>query len=480
MPGLYRSTAPPDEQRAALTTGNVPVAVYGLGKMGLPLAAVYADVTGNVTGVDVDQDVVDSVSAGRSHVSGEPGLDDLVARTVENGAFDATTDGAAAARDAAIHVIIVPTLVDETNDPDLSIVESVLEDVATGLDHGDLVVVESTVPPRSCRDAVVPTLEAESDVDRDGFGVAFCPERTSSGRALQDIREAYPKVVGGVDAESGRLAELVYGEITSNDIVRVADATTAETVKVLEGVYRDVNIALVNEVAQYARDLDVSVVDAIDAANTQPYCDLHTPSAGVGGHCIPYYPYFLIGQFETASPLLETARRVNDTMPTYVADRTCTELDAMGVDPADADVLVLGLTYRPGVAETRKSPALPIIGALAATCRSVTAVDPVLDDAGEFADAGASITTLDDLVKPAQAATDGGPPDEPSEQPASRGAHDPYDAVVLVTNQSAFGRLDVPGLGPEDRDLLVVDGSQSLRHLESNPDVRYRGVGINL
>jgi len=479
MPGLYRTAAPAEEQRAALTTGNVPVAVYGLGKMGLPLAAVYGDVTGNAIGVDVDPDVVDTVNAGKSHVADEPGLGDLVGDLVDRDALRATTNGDVAAREARIHVVIVPTLVDDANDPDLSIVESVVDDVAAGLDHGDLVVVESTVPPRTCRDVVAPTLADKSGLDEDQFGVAFCPERTASGRALQDIRGAYPKVVGGIDDESGRVAELVYGEITDNDVVRVADATTAETVKVLEGVYRDVNIALANELGQYARDLDVSVVDAIEAANTQPYCDLHTPGAGVGGHCIPYYPYFLIDQFETASPLLETARRVNDTMPTYVAGRTRDELDLLGVDPTGADVLVMGLTYRPGVAETRETPALPIVDALATTCASVDVVDPVLDDTTAFEAAGATTVTLDALTPDAEAVADGGTAVSADSARDSRASPE-YDAVVLVTDQPAFEDVDIPRLGPDARDLLVVDGRQALRALDDHPGVRYRGVGVNL
>jgi len=452
---LYRNALDDADSRRALTGGRVPVAVHGLGKMGLPLAAVYADVTGNVTGVDPDEAVVDAVSRGESHVSDEPGLDDLVSSVVDADALTATTDPVAAAADARIHVVIVPTLVDDESNPDLSIVETVTRNVARGLEPGDLVVYESTLPPGTCRDRLHPLLAAESGLDPDSFGVAFCPERTSSGRALRDIRRAHPKIVGGVDAASTHAATLLYDEITENRVVPVDDATTAEAVKVFEGVYRDVNIALANELGRYAGDLGIDVVEAIDAANTQPYCDIHDPGAGVGGHCIPYYPHFLMAQVDAPTALLETARAVNESMPRYTADLVGRGLREAGVPSADAETLVLGATYRPGVDEIRKTPALPVVERLVDAGSDVTVLDPVLGDPAPFREAGATVETT--ATPPADA----------------------YDAVAMVTPQPAFEDLDVAGLAPPDRNLVVVDGRQALTHLRDDDAVDYRGVGLD-
>ncbi|MEM4779979.1 MAG: nucleotide sugar dehydrogenase [Halalkalicoccus sp.] len=456
-PALYGAAASTDDQRAALTGGEIPVAVYGLGKMGLPLASVYADVTGNVTGMDVDPEVVESVSAGRNHIVGEPGLDDLVGDVVDRGALSATTDGAAAAASARIHVVIVPTLIDEDSRPDLSVVESVMETIASGLDPGDQVILESTVPPRTCRDVVAPLLAAESGLDEGEFGVAFCPERTASGRAIEDIRGAYPKIVGGIDAESTRVAELIYGEINSQEIIPVSDATTAEAVKVFEGVYRDVNIALANELTKHAEELEISVLEAIEAANTQPFCDLHIPGAGVGGHCIPYYPHFLIQMFDADSRLMELSREINDTMPTYTAELALSGLAKHGTESEGSEVLVLGLTYRAGVDELRATPAMGVIERLASAGATVTAVDPVTDTYEPFEQAGATVVSLD----------------EASEKT--------YDAVVLVTAQEAFEDLDIPALGAGEADepLVVVDGRQALTELQNEHGIYYRGIGIN-
>jgi len=452
---LYESDLAADRQRSVFVSGQVPVGVYGLGKMGLPLAAVYAETTGNVAGVDVDPEVVRSVNRGENPIQGEPGLDSLVRENVVEGALEAFTDGESVAEDVSIHVVIVPTLVDDDDKPDLSVVKSVAADIAAGLERGDMVVFESTLPPRSCRDELLPLLEDRSGLDRSEFGLAFCPERTSSGRALRDVRGAYPKVVGGIDDESTRVAELIYGELTNNDVIPVADATTAEAVKVFEGVYRDVNIALANELGRHADELGIDVVDAIEAANTQPFCEIHTPGAGVGGHCIPYYPHFLIQRFETPSHLMETARETNEMMPLYTTELALNGLREAGVPPSEADVAVLGLTYRPGIAEIRSTPALPIVEHLNDVGADVTAVDPVLDDYTAFEDVGAtveSVTRLEDHT---------------------------FDAVVLVTPQDAFASVDVRSLRRPGGQLLVVDGRQEFTHLRDAVDVDYRGVGLH-
>ncbi|MFC7137888.1 hypothetical protein ACFQRB_18440 [Halobaculum litoreum] len=211
-PPLYGSDRPEAARREAFRAGDYPVAVYGLGKMGLPIAAVWGQVTGAVTGVGVDESVVDTINAGECHVGNEPGLADAVADLVDDGSLTATTDSVRAAKDARIHVVIVPTLITEDDHPDTSVVTSVARDIARGLSPGDIVCIESTLPPRTCRDVVGPLLRYESGLDADDFGLAFCPERTKSGRALSDVRGGHPKVVGGADAESTRTATMLYEE----------------------------------------------------------------------------------------------------------------------------------------------------------------------------------------------------------------------------------------------------------------------------
>jgi UDP-N-acetyl-D-mannosaminuronic acid dehydrogenase len=450
--GLYGSTAPTDQQREAFLSGETPVAVYGLGKMGLPLAAVYADVTGNVVGADVDPDVVETVDRGDCHVEREPGLPELVSDLHDREALRAVAEPAEAAAEAAIHVLIVPTPITDDDEPDLSILRAATRSVAEGLSPGDVVVVECTVPPGTTDGLVRETLLEESGLEAGEFGLAFCPERTSSGRALEDIRGAYPKVVGGVDAESRRVAELVYGEINDEGVLPVSDATTAEAVKVFEGLYRDVNIALANELGQFADEMDVDVREAIETANTQPFCDIHDPGPGVGGHCIPFYPYFVIEPFETRAPLLRTAREVNDSMPEFTVRKLREELDAEGTDLADASVLVLGLTYRPGVEEIRASPSLDIAERLTEAGADVYGVDPVLSayDAFEL-----TPLSLSDIYGRA------------------------FDGVVMVTPHEEFDEIRWPEVG-RPGGSVVVDGRDTLGLDDTDHRVYTIGTGSDV
>ena len=438
---LYGSDATPAEQRRALRDGDVPVAVYGMGKIGLPLALVYADTTGAVTGVDVDAERVDTLNDGANPFDHEPGLSERLSDRVADGSFAATIDGTTAAANARVHVIVVPTVLDEGRGPDLDALRGAVETVRVGIAPGDVVFVESTVPPGTCSDVVAPALAA-GDRSVDEFGVAHCPERTASGRALRDIRGAYPKVVGGVDDESGRVAELVYRELTTNDVIRTDDARTAECVKLFEGVYRDVNIALANELGRLTDELGIDVIEATEAANTQPYCDILTPGAGVGGHCIPYYPHFLLSGIDASAPLTRAARTVNERMPGFVVERLVEGMAAGGGSLEGATVALLGVTYRAGVPETRESPAIDIAHRLSYLGATVLAVDPVLEDLPEMPAEHVSLATL-----------------------ASRD----IDAAVLATAHDEFGSIDWSAFESTDgaadgarHGIPVIDGRQAL------------------
>ena len=451
--GLYGADASPDEQRAAFREGRAPVAVYGMGKIGLPLSLVYAETTGAVTGVDIDPERVASLADGTNPFDHEPGVSALLSELVADGRFASTTDGEAAAAAARVHVIVVPTVIDDDSDPDLATLEAAAETVRSGLDPGDAVFVESTVPPGTCADVVEPILTA-GDREPGEFGLAHTPERTASGRALRDIRGSYPKVVGGVDAESGRVAELVYGELTDNEIVRTSDARTAECVKLFEGVYRDVNIALANELATLTDAFGVDVIETIEAANTQPYCDILTPGAGVGGHCIPYYPYFLLDGVTDPAPLIRTARSVNERMPGFVVETLVDRLSADG--PVEgATVALFGVAYRAGVPETRASPAVDIAHRLDRLGATVLAVDPVLDEL----------------------------PAMPAERVALGAVTDrDVDAAVLVTAHDEFRRVDWSALEREAPDgsrrgIPIVDGRQALDLSETAHSVYTVGRG---
>ena len=363
----------------SLKKEGVKVAIYGLGKMGLPLAGVFAERGASVIGVDVNADVVASVNRGVNHVKEEHGLDELVERNVREGRLEATLDGADAARRADVMIIIVPAFLDEAKKADLGIIKDASEKIAQGLEKGDFVIVETTVPPGTTENFVKPILESSGLKAGVDFGLAHCPERTSSGRAVVDISGAYPKVVGGVDQISTDTAVGIYNVINERGVIPVSNSRTAEMVKIAEGLHRDVNIALANELAMVSDENGVDVWEVIEVANTDPNCNLHEPGAGVGGHCIPVYPWFVING-TGSTRLIRTAREVNDSMSGHVVRKVSKELEKSGKPVSGSNVLVAGLVYRPGVKETYNTPAKRVIKELRDLGANVFGYDPVLSE----------------------------------------------------------------------------------------------------
>lgn len=424
----YGVDGSPPMERTQVLAGDVPIAVYGLGKIGLPVAAVLAERTGAVTGVDIDRSVVARVADGQPPFDHEPELAALLSDVVPD-RLATTADVEAAASEAAVHVIVVPVPIDD-GQADLAALRDVTTAIGGGLAPGDLVVVESTVPPGTVDEVVGPLLAKTSALERSAFGVASCPERTSSGRAVSDVRGSYPRIVGGTDAGATAAAETFYDAVIETSVRPVADARTAEAVKLFEGVYRDVNIALANELARAFDDTPIDVRDAIDAANTLPFCDIHEPGVGVGGHCIPWYPYFLMQAAAGPTPLTATGRTVNDAMPRLVADRTLEALRRRGIEPEECHVAVLGYAYRPGIPEAAATPAAPLKRRLEEAGVEVSIVDPVLERHGHEVE----LLGMDELATAAP------------------------DAVILVTAHEAFEELEYGALG----EPLVIDGRDAV------------------
>ena len=446
-----------EEIEEAVKSGEVSVAVYGLGKIGLPLAAIFASKGARVIGVDINENVVNSINKGENPIPEEPGLSELLEKAVSDGRMYATTDLVNAARQADVMLIVVPTLIDDANNPDISVVKSVCESIASGIERGDFVVTESTLPPRTTEKIIVPTLE-RSGLKLGDFGVAHCPERVSSGRAIEDITRAYPKIVGGADEKSTETAHALYSVINERGVISVRDATTAEAVKVFEGIYRDVNIALANQLAIVCEELGIDAFETFKAANSQPYCNIHIPGCGVGGHCIPVYPYFVIKTVKADTTLLEIARKINDDMPKLTVEKAKSLLKEAGIPAAGTSekgesvekprVLVLGLTFRGGVKETRFSPALKIIEMLKENA-DVFAYDPLLSK--EETEKYAPYMHPDDAKD--------------------------LDAIIIATDHDDFKHINWNHIGEKMRRKVVIDG----RNMADAHELRMKGfkyVGI--
>jgi nucleotide sugar dehydrogenase len=336
-----------------------------------------------------------------------------------------------AAKDADIMIVLVPTVLDADNEPALGPVLDVGTDISAGVDEGNLVILESTAPPGTTAGPFRKAVEQDSMIAGEDFGLAHCPERTSSGRVVQDFTESYPKIVGGIDEESTRAAASLYRVFNDPGVVELSSATAAEAVKVFEGVYRDVNIALANELAKACEEWGLDATEVFEAANTQPYCEIHDPGIGVGGHCIPVYPHFVTRR-APETPLLETARAVNDGMPQHAVRLLESLLAGEDVDLEGANVMVLGLTYRPGVRELRYAPALDLIERLQGAGVTVYAHDPLLED---------------ETVREHGAA--------PVAEPTSVRE---LDGIILATGHETYRNLDLDALREAMRTPVLVDG----------------------
>ena len=309
-----------DEVKKLFNESKIIISVYGLGKMGLPLANVFADKGADVLGVDINKDVVKNLNKGINHIKEEPGLDELLRKNIENWKFSATTDFIDAAKKADVIIILVPTLVKE-NKVDLSIVHSVAREIAKSLQKGTIIITENTMPPGSTED-LIPILENSGLKCGKDFGLAHCPERTMTGTAVRDITRQYPKVVGGIDKKTTDALIGLYSVINSGGVIPVSSIKAAEAVKVFEGVYRDVNIALANELSLVCKKLDIDAKEVFETANTQPYCSIHKPGY-VGGHCIPYYPHFVM---DDDTKLIEIARKINESVIDRLVEDTASAL----------------------------------------------------------------------------------------------------------------------------------------------------------
>jgi nucleotide sugar dehydrogenase len=349
------------------------VAVVGLGKIGLPLATLLAGKGHHVIGADIRPEIVASVNAGKSYIDEEPGLAGAVDAAVGSGRLTATTDTTEAARSSEVAIVIVPLVVGEDKKPDYSMLDAALQAVGKGMNPDALVIVETTLPVGATRAHVAPILENASGlVCGKDFYLAFSPERLYVGRAFQDLAR-YPKIVGGVDEESTRRAVAFYRASLDAGVRAVANSETAEFAKLAETTYRDVNIALANQLALYGGARGADTKEAFEAANSQPFSHLHRPGIGVGGHCIPVYPHFLLNDSRDGElELVRIAREVNDGM----AARSVHWLDAAMGGLRGARVLVLGLSYREDVKELSFSTALAVIELLRKAGATVLAHDP--------------------------------------------------------------------------------------------------------
>jgi nucleotide sugar dehydrogenase len=349
------------------------VTVVGLGKIGLPLAAIFANSEHfHVIGADRNEKVIETVNKGISHIQNEPGLDQLLNKVWKAGTFQATTNTAEAVSKSDVVVIIVPVLVKEQDEINYDFIDSAVEDIGKGIQKGTLVIFETTLPAGDTRNRFGRRIEELSGLTLGtDFYLGYSPERVYSNRIIKDLAN-YPKIVSGDNEKSLELVVSFYEKSLNCDILPVSNLETAEFTKVAEAVYRDVNIALANELAIYADSLGVNIKEVIHAANSEPFSHLHSPGVGVGGHCIPVYPYFFINN-GLNNGLVSFSRGINDNMAKYAVNLVEVHFGSL----EEQNILILGLSFRENVKETTKSSTQLLVDELKQRGASVYVDDPL-------------------------------------------------------------------------------------------------------
>jgi nucleotide sugar dehydrogenase len=343
-------------------SGEFKIAVYGLGHVGSPLASAWLRAGAHLIGVDNSSEVLENARKGRTHIY-EPGVNEAFSKGLKEKRFHLSGDAVKASQDSHFKLICVPVLLTSSFSADLSAVKQVTTAIGQGLKKGDVVSLNPSVPPGTSEDIVIPLLEEESGlkVEQDFFMV-YNPERIYEGRAIEDIEVRYPAIVAGAGVKSLEIGAKLYSLVAKKGVLKIGNMRTAEAEKLLEGVYRDVNIALANEMAKFCEKVGVDFWVAREAANSQPFCHIHKPGAGVGGACIPVYPQFILHAASASGvecKIISLGRNVNDSMPAYCVEQAMKLIDV--ADVPKCIVALLGLGFRGGVSDTRLSPTYKVI-----------------------------------------------------------------------------------------------------------------------
>ena len=428
--------------KSKIAEKSAVVGVIGLGYVGLPLARAFCLSGLHVIGFDVSEEKIEMLDKGENYLKhlGE----DFVSTMMDTGRFQGSTDFARLAEADAI-LVCVPTPLGEHLEPDLSYVEETTDAIARTLRPGQLIVLESTTYPSTTRGVMLPRLEAKGLKCGEDFYLAYSPEREDPGRQDHDT-QTIPKLVGGIDAISGELAVDLY-RYAIKEIVPVSTAEVAESAKLLENIYRAVNIALVNELKRVLTAMDIDVWEVVDAAATKPFgFQAFYPGPGLGGHCIPIDPFYLTWKaHEVGLPtrFIELAGQVNHAMPDYVVGRLSGALNEREKSVKGAKVLILGLAYKPNVDDVRESPSFELIEKLYGLGAIVHYNDPHVPQTHKMRKYDLQMSSVD--LSPEMLAS--------------------YDCVLVSTNHAAYDWQMIA-----DHAKLIVDTRGAMREVTGPRD----------
>lgn len=427
------------------------LAVVGLGYVGIPLACKFADAGFDVLGIDIALGKVKKIRRAELPLTGnEPGLRELLQKVVRTGKLKVTTQISKCKDSDAIFICVETPLQLKQKVPNYTALRAALEDVGKYMRYGVMIIVESTLAPRTSNEIIIPLLEkiSRKKVGKD-FYFAHCPERVMSGKLLENI-ENCNRVIGAYDKKSAKIALNLYKKIVKGNL-DVTDCTTAEIVKTVENTYRDIQIAFANEVGLICESLGVNAYKVRELVNKCPYRDLHIPGAGVGGHCIPKDPWLLYYGSKNKKNLkiIPSARAINDFMPYHLVNLVKNAFSERGLATKNSTVAVMGLSYLENAGDIRNSPAIPVINELHKLGMKIRIHDPYIKNYGNY-------KVFENINKVVENA----------------------DCVIFVTAHREYKKLNLEWLKNKIRTPIIIDGRNVFeKEVCEKKGYIYRGIG---
>jgi nucleotide sugar dehydrogenase len=446
----------PEEAVENLRKSLYRVGVFGFGHVGLTIGVGWGLAGARVVGMTLDKKAIGLVETGVSPFPEEAYLTKYIKMLRSSGLLEVTEDYSYGARESDIKIIAVPVYLSKDKTPDLTPVIRVSEEIGRNLSRGDVIIVETSTPPGATRNVVRPILENHSGLKADeDFALAYSPERISSGTALADYLEKYPKIIGCDSPRSLNLVAKLYSAVVKSGVVTMSSTVAAETEKLFEGVYRDVNIALANELALLCEKMGVAYDEVRAAANSQPFSHLHKPGIGVGGACIPVYPYFIIEtgfKHGLQLQITQSARSINEKATELFIDKIARAIRFLKMNPSECSFALLGLSFRGGTSDTRLSPALRVLEFIEKIRASFKVCDPLVEKVE-----GKDIEILRDWRQAVQGA----------------------NVIVIASDHKEFYQMEIEEASSlAGRETAILDGKNVISNLNGKPRHRILYVGV--
>jgi UDP-N-acetyl-D-mannosaminuronic acid dehydrogenase len=400
------------------------VCVVGLGYIGLPTAVMFANHGFQVHGVDINEAAINKIQNKELHIE-EPGLLERLVNAIDSGRLTVSTSPV----QSDVYIVAVPSPINSDKTANLNYIKEATKSITPFMKKGDLIILESTVPPRTVVDVMVPILKETGLRMGEDLFISHSPERVIPGKVFEELVNN-DRIVGGINKKSAELTIELYRSFVKGQI-HTTDVTTAEMVKVIENTYRDVNIAFANELAKISDRIGVNVWEAVKLANYHPRVNIHLPGPGVGGHCIAVDPWFMAELQPDLAQIITLARNTNDSMPKYTAARVKQLMDQVGI--VNPKVAVLGLTFKGNIDDMRESPSIEVIDHLEEIGIDFVAYDPHVKE-------NKLAKQTQDLKKAVNRA----------------------DLILILTDHNVFKEIDPTTLGSEVRSKIILDTKNCL------------------